>query len=119
MTAPSATGKILGYAVPFGYYEYSASNDKIRNRMITRINVANFLSYIPLIRIGVGVWRIYTHIFIAMKPDTSSETKKFAYSNIGRGIAEVLLPDSCLILLLAADIGVTIARYLPRLPAST
>ena len=41
-----------------------------------RINIANFLSYIPIIRIGVGVWRIYSHIPLIMERGVSDFTEE-------------------------------------------
>ena len=67
-----------------------------------------------MVRIGVGAWRIYTYIPLVMAPNADDVTKKAGYSQIARGVAEILLPDIGVIALLALDIAVTALRHLPQ-----
>ena len=97
----------------YGYYRYIDNESEDRVKAKHMINIPNALSYIPIIRKIVGIWRIYTHIFTVTNPQATAAQKKTAYSSIARGVAEVLLPDIAVILLLAADIGMTILRNLP------
>jgi nicotinamide riboside transporter PnuC len=116
MVTPAQVNTIVSseYTKIYGYYPYAQSDSENNTKNKHMINIPNALSYIPIIRRIVGVWRIYTHIFTVTNPQATAVQKKVAYSSIARGVAEVLLPDIAVVLLLAADIGMTILRNSPR-----
>src|SRR5689334_18932201 len=113
MTAADAVKTILDYADAFGYHYRTAKDNDNVVWFKNRINIANFLSYIPIIRIGVGVWRIYSHIPLITDSRATADSERMGYGMIARGVAEILLPDGGLsiMLLLLPDIAMTALRH--------
>jgi hypothetical protein len=117
----SAINTIVDYSSAFGYNYRTARDSDDAVWYKNTLNIANFISYIPIIRIGVGIWRVYTHIPLIMNRGVDDFSQRVGYSNIARGIAEIVLPDGGLniLLLLIPDIAMTALRYFAHTRART
>ncbi len=109
-TAARAIDSVLKHAHAFGYYSSTIKDDRDTVLYKHRINIANLLSYIPFVCIGVGIWRIYNYAPLVTKVNSSDFIKQVGYSNITRGVMEML--DVSFLMLAALDIMATALRIL-------
>jgi hypothetical protein len=107
MTTTATARTFLECTTAFGFH-FAGTHDTAETRKYINIaNCANLLSYFPVVRKCVGIWRIFVHL--QHVTDGSAAIRRVAYGHIARGLGECLLPNlGPLILIL--DIAMTTLR---------